>query len=89
MDDVYEALADSTRRLMLDELAERKEQTFYELYARLVMKHQIKVSRQAINKHLSVLEKATLTTSVRRGKYKLICFNDAPLRRLGERWVKG
>jgi DNA-binding transcriptional ArsR family regulator len=88
MDDVYEALADPTRRLMLDELTERKEQTFYELYARLVMRHQIKVSRQAITKHLAVLEKAGLATSVRRGKYKLICFNDKPLRNLGERWIK-
>lgn len=88
MDSIFEALADPTRRLVLDELAERKEQTFYELCARLALKHQVAVSRQAIMKHLKVLEKANLIAVRRQGKYKVIAFNDEPLKQLGHRWLK-
>lgn len=87
MDAIFEALADPTRRLMLDELSQRRQQTFYELCARLIMKHQVKMSRQAMTKHLAVLEAAGLVVSVRQGKYKLLTFNEEPLLRLGERWL--
>ena len=53
---VFRALADPTRRLMLDELSERNEQTLYELTARLIMRHEVAISRQALAKHIDLLE---------------------------------
>ena len=53
---VFRALADPTRRLMLDEFSERKEQTLYELTARLIMRHKVPISRQALAKHIDVLK---------------------------------
>lgn len=88
MDDIFKALADPTRRTILDELSQRKEQTFYELCARLVMKHQIAMSRQAMAKHLSVLEAAGLVKSKRKGRYKVLIFNNVPIKKLLERWIK-
>jgi len=73
---------------MLDELSERKTQSLYELCARLVMKHKAVMSRQAITKHLSILEDAGLVKSERQGRYKLIVFNDEPIKKIVERWIK-
>lgn len=87
-DSIFKALADPTRRLILDELSERKEQTLYELCARLIMKHNVTMSRQAITKHLSILEEAGLVKSKRKGRYKLLIFNNAPIKKIGERWLK-
>jgi DNA-binding transcriptional ArsR family regulator len=86
-DIVFKALADPTRRLILDEFAERSEQTLYELSARLVMKHGVTISRQAIAKHIGVLEVARLLRSERRGKYRIITFNRKPIIKITERWV--
>ena len=71
-DNVFKALADPTRRLILEELAEEPEQTLYELSVRLVMKHKVTMSRQAITKHIGVLENAGLLQSARRGKYRVL-----------------
>lgn len=87
-DAIFRALGDSTRRLILDELSERKEMTLYELTARLIMKHDLSISRQAIAKHLSVLEDAQLISSERKGKYRVIIFNNQPLKNLLERWLE-
>lgn len=87
MDEVFKALADPTRRIILDELSERNHQTLYELCARLAMKHKITISRQGITKHLTVLEEAGLVKSQRSGKYKVIVFNEEPIRKIYERWV--
>ena len=76
---VFKALADPARRLMLDELSERKEQTLYELTARLIMRHEVAISRQAPVKHIDLLEKAGLVSSEKRGKYRMLVFNDEPL----------
>lgn len=73
-DAVFKALADSTRRLMLDELAERNELTLYELTARLIMKHNLAISRQAIAKHLAILKEAALVETEKKGKYRVIVF---------------
>ncbi len=62
-DAIFKALGDSTRRLILDELSERNELTLYELTVRLIMKHDLSISRQAIAKHLSALEDAGLVKS--------------------------
>ena len=56
MGDVFKALADPTRRTILDELAERDGQTLFELCARLTTNHGLGSSRQAISQHLTVLE---------------------------------
>ena len=73
---------------MLDEFSERKEQTFYELTARLIMRHNVAISRQALAKHVDVLEKAGLVSSEKRGKYRTLVFNDGPLRTVMDRWLK-
>lgn len=62
-DAIFKALGDSTRRLILDELSELNELTLYELTIRLITKHDLSITRQAIAKHLSVLEDAGLVTS--------------------------
>lgn len=87
-DTIFKALGDSTRRLILDELSEKKEMTLYELTARLIMKHSLSISRQAIAKHLSVLEDAQLIRSERKGKYRLIIFNNEPLKNLLKGWLE-
>ena len=87
-DAIFKALADSTRRLILDELSERNELTLFELTARLIMKHNLNISRQAIAKHLSVLDDAGLVKSRRKGKYRVLIFNNELLKNLLERWVE-
>ena len=85
--DVFKALADPTRRKILDELAERDGQTLFELCTRLTMKHQLSSSRQAISQHLDVLEEAELITTRREGRYKFHHINTGPLERLADRWL--
>lgn len=72
----------------MDELSERKEMTLYELTARLIMKHDLSISRQAIAKHLTVLEDAELIISERKGKYRVIIFNNQPLKNLLKGWLE-
>ena len=67
--DVYRALADPTRRAILDELSERDGQTLFELCTRLAIRHGLGSSRQAISQHLDVLESAGLVRSRRQGRY--------------------
>lgn len=86
MDEIYHALADATRRAILDELVERNGQTLFELCGRLVMKHGIDSSRQAISQHLEVLEAAGLVTAEREGRYKFLWFNGEPLKAITKRW---
>ena len=86
-DAIFRALADSNRRLILDELFERNEMTLYELTGRLIMKHNLSISRQGIAKHLSVLEEAGLVTSKRKGKYRVLLFNNEPLQNLLKGWI--
>ena len=73
---------------MLDELLKRKEQTLYELTARLIMRHEVSISRQALAKHIDVLEKAGIVRSEKRGKYRMLVFNDEPIRNAMNRWRK-
>jgi DNA-binding transcriptional ArsR family regulator len=85
--DVYKALADPTRRRILDELTERNGQTLFELCARLATKHQLGSSRQAISQHLDVLEDAGLVRSRREGRYKFHDLDTEPLERITDRWL--
>jgi DNA-binding transcriptional ArsR family regulator len=84
--DVFKALADETRRFILDELADRDGQTLFELCARLIGKYGIGSSRQAISQHLDVLEAAGLVTTRRDGRYKFHYLDTAPLRAITDRW---
>ncbi|HSJ27664.1 MAG TPA: metalloregulator ArsR/SmtB family transcription factor [Acidimicrobiia bacterium] len=86
MDDVFKALADPTRRTILDELADRDGQTLFELCNRLISRHGIGSSRQAISQHLAVLEDAGLLVTTRQGRYKFHHLNTAPLRAITDRW---
>jgi DNA-binding transcriptional ArsR family regulator/uncharacterized protein YndB with AHSA1/START domain len=81
MDDVFKALADPSRRLLLDSLNERNGQTLRELRAGLDM------ARQSVSKHLAILESANLVTTVRRGREKLHYLNAAPISEITERWI--
>jgi len=84
--DLYRALADPTRRTILDELTDRDGQTLFEICSRLIMKHGIGASRQAISQHLDVLEGAGLVRTERSGRYKFHYLETAPLSEIAERW---
>ena len=86
MGDVYKALADPTRRAILDELSERDGQTLFELCARLTSRHGLGSSRQAVSQHLDVLESAGLVRTRREGRYKFHHLDTSPLREVVERW---
>ena len=81
IDDVFKALADPTRRRLLDELFEEDGQTLSALEERLPM------SRFGVAKHLKVLEGAGLVTTRRRGREKLHFLNPVPIREVHDRWV--
>jgi len=85
--DVYKALADPTRRAILDELADRNGQTLFEICARLATKHGLGSSRQAISQHLDVLEAAGVVETRREGRYKFHDLKTEPLEQLADRWV--
>ncbi len=83
---MFKAVADETRRIILDELLERDEQTLFELCSRLTMKHGLSSTRQAVSQHLEVLEDAGLVHSERRGRYKIHTIDTRPLAQIAERW---
>ena len=87
MDDVFKALADHTRRTILDELANRNGQTQFEICARLMTNHGLGSSRQAISQHLEVLENAGLVQTRREGRYKFHYINTGPLEPIVQRWL--
>ncbi|GGV89357.1 transcriptional regulator [Streptomyces gelaticus] len=87
-EDVFKALADPTRRRILDELVERDGQTLFEICTRLVTGHGLGLSRQAISQHLAVLESAGLVLSRRQGRYKFHDLNTEPLERIVTRWLR-
>lgn len=68
---VLQALADSTRRTILEDLALRDEQSLFEILARLAEKHQLTTTRQSVSKHLKVLEEAGLIETAWSGRTKL------------------
>ena len=87
MGDVFKALADPTRRTILDELTDRNGQTLFEICSRLATKHQLSSSRQAISQHLDILEAAGLIETRRQGRYKFHYINTGPLERILGRWL--
>src|SRR3954451_2932134 len=83
MDAIFRALADPTRRLLLDRLREHNGQTLSELCERLDM------ARQSATQHLDVLAQANLVTVVRRGRERLHYLNPVPIHEIEERWISG
>ena len=81
MDKVFKALADATRRNLLDRLRAENGQTLADLCGRLAM------TRQAVTKHLVLLEEANLVATVRRGREKLHYLNPVPIHEIAERWI--
>ncbi|MGH6892975.1 MAG: ArsR/SmtB family transcription factor [Dongiaceae bacterium] len=81
MDRVFKALADPSRRKLLDRLRARNGQTLNELGAGLDM------TRQAVTKHLALLEAANLIATVKRGREKLHYLNPVPIHGIYERWI--
>lgn len=87
-DDVFRALADPTRRAVLDELVAGHAQTLFEICTRLAARHDLHISRQAVSQHLAVLEGAGLVSIRREGRYRLHTFDPAPLERVTDRWLR-
>lgn len=81
MDEVFKALADPSRRSLLDRLHTRGGQTLGELCEGIAM------TRQAVTKHLAILEEANLVTTLRHGREKLHYLNPVPLHEIQQRWI--
>src|SRR3979411_1176782 len=81
MDAVFKALADASRRKLLDQLHASNGQTLGDLCQHLDM------SRQAVTKHLGLLQKADLIVHIWRGREKLHYLNPVPLQQIAERWI--
>ncbi len=81
IDRVFKALADPGRRLLLDRLHAENGQTLGQLCARMAM------TRQAVAKHLKVLEEAMLVVPIRRGREKLHYLNPVPIHEIADRWI--
>ncbi|ERF83257.1 helix-turn-helix transcriptional regulator [Bradyrhizobium viridifuturi] len=82
MDEVFKALADASRRTLLDRLHDHNGQTLSELCDGLDM------TRQAVTKHLVILEEANLVTTIKHGREKLHYLNPVPIHQIGERWIR-
>jgi DNA-binding transcriptional ArsR family regulator len=87
MNRVCRAIADTTRRRIIDELALRNRQSLFEIYTRVVSEHGIGHSRQAFSRHLSVLEDVGIIEVEWQGTTKLHSLNTAPLARLLDGWL--
>jgi len=81
MDRVFKALADASRRELLDRLRADNGQTLGQLCAKLDM------TRQAVTKHLAILEEANLVAVIWRGREKLHYLNPVPIHEIAERWI--
>src|SRR6202163_1441557 len=80
--EVFKGLADASRRSLLDRLQASNGQSLNELCDGLAM------TRQAVTKHLAILEEASLVTTYRHGREKLHYLNPVPIHQIGERWIK-
>jgi DNA-binding transcriptional ArsR family regulator len=80
-DNVFRALADASRRQLLDRLHKRNGQTLGELC------HGLDMTRQAVAKHLAILEEANLVSWKREGREKLHFINPVPINQIAERWI--
>jgi DNA-binding transcriptional ArsR family regulator len=81
-EDVFRALADSTRRELLDRLYTRNGQTLGQLSDQMAM------TRQAVSQHLAILEAANLVVALRQGREKLHYLNPVPIAEIYDRWIR-
>jgi DNA-binding transcriptional ArsR family regulator len=86
MDAVFKALADASRRELLDRLRAENGQTLSQLCARLSTSSS-SMTRQAVSKHLAILEEANLVATIKRGREKLHYLNPVPIHEIAERWI--
>ena len=86
MDAVFKALADASRRELLDTLRADNGQTLSQLCEQ-VAKSGAAMTRQAVSKHLGILEEANLVATVKRGREKLHYLNPVPIHEIAERWI--
>jgi DNA-binding transcriptional ArsR family regulator len=86
VDEVFGALSDSTRRIIVEELAERDGQSLFEICGRLAMRHGIGSSRQTITRHIDVLEKAGVVRVERSGRSRLHFLQEESLEPL-QTWI--
>lgn len=86
MVDLFRALDDETRRLILDELVARDGRSLFDICTTLTTRHGIGSTRQAISQHLAMLEGAALVTSKRQGRTKLHYVTLEPLAAIAQRW---
>ena len=86
MDAVFKALADASRRRLLDLLRAENGQSLGALCARLAASG-AGMTRQAVSKHLAILEDANLVATIKRGREKLHYLNPVPIHEIGERWI--
>jgi DNA-binding transcriptional ArsR family regulator len=84
--DAYKRSRPGYPEQLLDELIEHEPQTLFEICNRLIMKHGLASSRQAISQHLEILEEAGLVHTKRQGRYKLHFLDTRPLESIAERW---
>jgi DNA-binding transcriptional ArsR family regulator len=87
LDPLFRALADPTRRRLMDELAERDGQTLFELHVRMITWHGASLSRQALSKHLSILEKAGVVRTEWRWRSKHHFLDRSPIRDAWKIWL--
>jgi len=86
MDEVFKALADASRRQLLDQLHADNGQTLGALCEQLA-RSGTAMTRQAVSKHLALLEAANLVATVKRGREKLHYLNPVPIHEIAERWI--
>lgn len=84
--DVFQAIADETRRTILDELSAHNGQTLFEICSVLAGRHGIGLTRQAISHHLAALEAAGLVITEKRGRHKFHFIDTGPLAQIEQRW---
>ena len=87
MDLVFRALADDSRRALLDSLCAHSGQTLNELCSGLAH-GKLAMSRQAVSKHVAILEEANLVATVKRGREKLHYLNPVPIAQIANRWIR-
>jgi DNA-binding transcriptional ArsR family regulator len=87
MDLVFRALADESRRALLDSLSAKSAQTLSELCSGLSQEGGT-MTRQAVSKHLAILEEANLVATVKRGREKLHYLNPVPIAEIANRWIR-
>lgn len=85
---IFRALADPTRRLIIDNLNQKDGQTLFEICGRLSQNHNVHMARQSITKHLGVLESAGILRVEWQGRTKVHFLDIEPIRRIGHTWLK-